>query len=142
MVPGGCDNLVGGEPAPLTPTPVPPREGGESRGVRAIPVWESVCCSPSRARGLWYPFPVNPFQGGQVMARARKQVRGAGQAEPGKQADLAITHRHAAGIDVHAAEHFVAVASEDVPAGFVNPDHQLPLGVRKFGTNTADLQAI
>ena len=29
-------------------------------------------------------------------------------------ADLAVTHRHAAGIDVHSREHFVAVAAEDV----------------------------
>jgi hypothetical protein len=36
---------------------------------------------------------------------------------PAAQGDLLITHRHAAGIDVHAAEHFVAVAPEDVPAG-------------------------
>jgi hypothetical protein len=26
--------------------------------------------------------------------------------------------------------------------GFVNPDPKLPAGVRKFGTNTADLEAI
>jgi hypothetical protein len=57
-------------------------------------------------------------------------------------ADLTITHRHAAGIDVHAAVHFVAVAAEDVPAGFINPDTKLPKGVRKFGTNTGDLEAI
>src|SRR6516225_5761132 len=83
------------------------------------------------------------------MARARKQVvRRATEAELGKQVrpaapgDLLITHRHAAGIDVHAAEHFVAVAAEDVPAGFVNPDRQLPAGVRKFGSNTANLEAI
>jgi transposase len=57
-------------------------------------------------------------------------------------ADLTITHRHAAGIDVHSREHFVAVAAEDVPAGFVNPDGQLPAGVRKFGANTGDLEAL
>lgn len=59
-----------------------------------------------------------------------------------KDAHLTITHRHAAGIDVHAAVHFVAVPAEDVPAGFTNPDAKLPAGVRKFGTNTADLEAI
>jgi transposase len=67
--------------------------------------------------------------------RAGKKFRTSAQAE-----DLAITQRHAAGIDVHAREHFVAVA--DVPAGFVNPDPKLPPGVRKFGTNTGDLEAI
>ena len=56
--------------------------------------------------------------------------------------ELAVTQRHAAGIDVHAAVHFVAVPVADVPAGFVNPDAKLPAGVRKFGTNTADLEAI
>jgi transposase len=56
--------------------------------------------------------------------------------------DLAVTQRHAAGIDVHAAVHFVAVPVADVPAGFVNPDAKLPAGVRKFGTNTADLEAL
>ena len=83
------------------------------------------------------------------MARARKQVRRVTPANTGKPlgrdasaADLVITHRHAAGIDVHAAEHFVAVAAEDVPSGFINPDHKLPAGVRKFGSNTADLEAI
>jgi transposase len=57
-------------------------------------------------------------------------------------ADLTVKHRHAAGIDVHAAVHFVAVAVEDVPAGFVNADAQLPAGVRKFGATTGDLQAL
>src|ERR1700716_2772397 len=56
--------------------------------------------------------------------------------------DLAVTHRHAAGVDVHSAVHFVAVQVEDVPDGFLNPDGQLPAGVRKFGTNTGDLEAI
>jgi transposase len=56
--------------------------------------------------------------------------------------DLAVTQRHAAGIDVHAAVHFVAVASADVPADFVNPDARLPPGVRKFGANTGDLEAL
>src|SRR5271155_2282800 len=56
--------------------------------------------------------------------------------------DLAITHRHAAGIDVHSAVHFVAVPAADVPTGFINPDPKLPAGVRKFAANTADLEAI
>ena len=56
--------------------------------------------------------------------------------------DLAVTHRHAAGIDVHSREHFVAVAEEDVPADFINTDDKLPSGVRKFGTNTGDLESL
>jgi len=56
--------------------------------------------------------------------------------------DLTVTHRHAAGIDVHSAVHFVAVPAADEPVGFVNADTRLPAGVRKFGTNTGDLEAI
>lgn len=56
--------------------------------------------------------------------------------------DLVVKHRHAAGIDVHAAVHFVAVAAEDVPAGFVNPDPKLPASVRKFGAYTGDLESL
>jgi len=43
---------------------------------------------------------------------------------------------------VHAAIHFVSVSPEDVPASFRNPDPKLPDGVRKFGTTTADLEAL
>ena len=56
--------------------------------------------------------------------------------------DLTVQHPHAAGIDVHAAVHLVAVPPEDVPAGLVNPEPKLPAGVRKFGTNTGDLEAL
>lgn len=56
--------------------------------------------------------------------------------------DLRRTHPHAAGIDVHAAVHFVAVPVENEPKGFINPEAKLPAGVRKFGTNTADLEGI
>ena len=56
--------------------------------------------------------------------------------------DLAVTQRHAAGIDVHAATHFVSVPPEDVPGGFCNPDPKLPDGVRKFGATTPDLKVV
>src|ERR1035438_3213904 len=69
--------------------------------------------------------------------RAGKAFRTSEAAE-----DLAVRQRQAAGIDVHAAVHFVSVAPEEVPAGFVNPDPKLPVGVRKFGTNTCDLEAL
>lgn len=55
---------------------------------------------------------------------------------------LEVTHPGAAGIDVHAAVHFVAVNPADVPAGFVPDDPQLPRGVRKFGAFTCDLEAL
>jgi transposase len=51
-------------------------------------------------------------------------------------------HPHAAGIDVHSNVHFVAVPIEDVPSGWVNPEPGLPPGVRKFGANTGDLEAL
>ena len=56
--------------------------------------------------------------------------------------DLAVRQKHAAGIDIHSAVHFVSVSPEHVPVGFVNPDPKLPDGVRKFGTNTCDLEAL
>src|SRR5882672_6615219 len=89
-----------------------------------------VLRTPARAAFSTQP----TFCGGEVMSpRSGKEFR----TSP---ADLTITHRHAAGIDVHSREHFVAVAAEDVPAGFVNPDGKLPTGVRKFGANTGDLE--
>lgn len=72
-----------------------------------------------------------------MSARVGKQFRAS---KPS--GDLAVTHRHAAGIDVHAAVHFVAVAAEDVPSGFQSPDVKLPAGVRKFGANTGDLEEL
>jgi transposase len=69
--------------------------------------------------------------------RAGKEFR---RSKPSE--DMQVTHRHAAGIDVHAAVHFVAVAAEDVPPGFVNADAKLPAGVRRFGSYTADLEAL
>ena len=56
--------------------------------------------------------------------------------------DLAVRQRHAAGIDVHAAVHFVSVAPGDAPVGFRNPDSKLPVGVRKFGAVTSELEAL
>ena len=69
--------------------------------------------------------------------RAGKAFRTSGQAE-----DLAVRQRHAAGIDVHAVVHFVSVAPDDVPAGFRNPDPGLPVGVRKFGAVTSELESL
>jgi transposase len=69
--------------------------------------------------------------------RAGKHFRTAAEDD-----DLSVKHPHAAGIDVHAAVHFVAVPPADVPAGFASPEPKLPAGVRKFGTNTGDLEAL
>jgi transposase len=55
---------------------------------------------------------------------------------------LRVTHPHAAGIDVHAQVHWVAVPPQDAPAP--PPDHppNLPPHVRSFGACTADLIAL
>jgi transposase len=55
---------------------------------------------------------------------------------------LTMVQPHAAGIDAHSREHFVAVPPGSPPADFVNPDANLPAFVRIFGTNTADLEAL
>jgi transposase len=55
---------------------------------------------------------------------------------------LRVTQPRAAGIDVHAAIHFVAVPPDAVPADFVHPDPALPRSVRTFGACTADLEAL
>jgi transposase len=58
---------------------------------------------------------------------------------PSARARLRVTHPHAAGIDVHATVHWVAVPAGDAPAP--PPDHppNLPPHVRSFGACTADL---
>ena len=55
---------------------------------------------------------------------------------------LTLTNAHAAGIDVHASTHFVAVPPASAPADAVNPDPNLPPHVRKFGACTADLELL
>jgi transposase len=55
---------------------------------------------------------------------------------------LRVTNPRAAGIDVHATIHFVAVPPDAVPPDFINPDSALPRHVRTFGTCTADLEAL
>jgi len=72
--------------------------------------------------------------------RKGKGFRTSAGSEP---ADSFVLHNpHAAGIDVHSDVHFVAVPRDDVPEGFINPDTRLPAGVRKFGANTGDLEAL
>jgi len=55
---------------------------------------------------------------------------------------LCVMHPHAAGIDVHAEVHWVAVPPGDAPPP--SPDHpsNLPAHVRSFGSCTADLIAL
>jgi transposase len=55
---------------------------------------------------------------------------------------LRVHHRHAAGIDVHAAQHWVAVPAEATPPPAADQPSHLPPHVRKFGACTADLEAL
>jgi transposase len=55
---------------------------------------------------------------------------------------LRITHPHAAGIDVHADVHWVAVPPEDAPPAPTNHPANLPAHVRSFGACTADLMQL
>jgi len=66
----------------------------------------------------------------------RKNVR-----QPSSAA-LRVTRPHAAGIDVHAAIHWVAVSPADAPPPAANHPANLPSHVRSFGTCTADLIAL
>jgi transposase len=63
-------------------------------------------------------------------------------AVPNVSADLVQVHNHAAGIDVHSKEHYVAVPVGSPPADAVNPEPNLPPYVRIFGTNTRDLEQL
>jgi transposase len=53
-----------------------------------------------------------------------------------------VMHPHAAGIDVHLNEHWVAVPPNAVAAPSAGASPKLPPWVRKFGTFTADLEAL
>jgi transposase len=55
---------------------------------------------------------------------------------------LRVRHPHAAGIDVHAAQHWVAVPPEAAPPPPADHPPHLPPHVRKFGACTADLEAL
>jgi transposase len=54
--------------------------------------------------------------------------------------DLHITHPHAAGIDIHSREHWVAVPPESARGPAQDP--KLPAHVRSFGAYTSDLEQL
>jgi len=66
--------------------------------------------------------------------RIQKRLR-----QPPSHEPLHVTHRHAAGIDVHANVHWVAVPPADAPTPPADHPANLPAHVRSFGTCTADL---
>jgi transposase len=55
---------------------------------------------------------------------------------------LPVLHAHAAGIDLHARAHWVAVPPGSAPAPAADHPANLPAHIRKFGTCTADLEAL
>src|SRR5262249_20004932 len=61
---------------------------------------------------------------------------------PSARARLRVTHPHAAGIDVHATVHWVAVPVEDAPAAPPDPPPNLPPLVGFLGACTANLLAL
>jgi transposase len=81
--------------------------------------------------------PVSFFVEAAMTPRIQKNLRQRPSPEP-----LRVAHRHAAGIDVHAAAHWVAVPPEDAPPPPANHPTNLPPNVRRFGTCTADLIAL
>src|SRR5262249_55663004 len=56
---------------------------------------------------------------------------------------LRVTNEHAAGIDIHQREHWVAVPpGSAAPTAPKDDSASLPAHVRRFGTNTADLEEL
>jgi hypothetical protein len=66
--------------------------------------------------------------------RQQKHLRQPRSSDP-----LRLTNAHAAGIDVHAAIHWVAVPPEHAPPAPADHPPNLPAHVRSFGACTADL---
>jgi transposase len=104
-----------------------------------VPVWETA---PYHALPRSWPFFTQriAYQESAMTPRKGKHFRTSELSEPAT--SFTLHHPHAAGIDVHSDVHFVAVPPGDVPADWINPDPQLPPGVRKFGANTGDLEAL
>jgi transposase len=63
-------------------------------------------------------------------------------AQPKQPEPLRMMNPHAAGIDVHAREHWVAVPPDSAPPPPADQPPKLPPYVRVFGTCTADLEAL
>src|SRR5262249_42756045 len=90
----------------------------------------------SRARGH-RPLPI-PFLEAATTPRRTQTFRMRSQpAEP-----LRVQNPHAAGIDVHAAQHCVAVPPEAAPLPTADPPPTLPPHVRTLAAGTADLETL
>jgi transposase len=62
--------------------------------------------------------------------------------QPPSPEPLRVAHPHAAGIDIHVKEHWVAVPPESAPPAPAKHPSNLPAWVRMFDTCTADLEAL
>src|SRR5262249_2119714 len=88
-----------------------------------------------------------PYLEAAMTPRQQKNLR---HMTPGKRknvrqpssAALRVTRPHAAGLDVHAPIHWVAVSSAAAPPPAANHPANLPAHVRSFGACTADLIAL
>jgi transposase len=104
---------------------------------RRVPVWENAYLTPfPRSRPL-LSLGSFPYLEAAMTPRKQKNLR-----QPSSAAALRVTRPHAAGIDVHAAVHWVAVSPADAPPPAANHPANLPAHVRSFGTCTADLIAL
>src|SRR5262245_53118611 len=83
--------------------------------------------------------PLGPFSYLEAAMTPRKQKH---LRQPPSAAALRVPRPHAAGIDVHANVHWVAVSPGDAPPPAADHPANLPSHVRSFGTCTADLIAL
>jgi transposase len=72
-----------------------------------------------------------------MSSRKQKESNAKSMLEPQR-----VMHPHAAGIDIHSNEHWVAVPPESALRPPADHPANLPGWVRKFGTCTADLEAL
>src|SRR5438876_7399079 len=120
LVPGACVDIIGGAPA-------------------RVPVWETALVPRT-------PAPVASIFSLEMETVMSPRKQKNGRVVPSPEA-LRVANPHAAGIDVHAAVHWVAVPPDHVPVPkSVDADAgdapNLPPHVRKFGACTADLELL
>src|SRR5262245_27179803 len=109
-------------PLNLTPGAYVDIIGGAPGRVR---VWEPATSPISRARGPSW-FLLHPVEAAMT-PRIQKNLHQPPSPEP-----LHVTHRHAAGIDIHAGVHWVAVPPGDAPPPPADHSPNLPAHVRRF----------
>jgi hypothetical protein len=117
LVPGSCVDIIGG-------------------ALCRVPVWEAALFLHSRAREPLGCIQFLSLEGIMTPRRTKNEKM------PVPLETLQILHAHAAGIDLHPSAHWVAVPPGSAPPAPADHSSNLPLHVRKFGTCTADLEAL